>query len=163
MLKNMNQMQISFSKYNELYDILIEPDNIWREIKEKVDFSFVYNKLKECYSSNLGRTSEDVIRMFKYLLLKSFYKISDRELIRRTKTDLEFKYFLDYDVEESEWFIRRTVKDNSGNGIISRSNKKEHKNNNRFNAYIGEIWTTKSKGRIIKTSKGIKKNDIWRT
>ena len=48
----------------------------------------------------MGRTSEDIIRMFKYLMLKSFYKISDRELIRRTKADLEFKYFLEYDVED---------------------------------------------------------------
>ena len=96
-------MEMSFSKYNELYDILIDTDNIWREIKENVDFSFVFNKLKDCYSADLGRTSEDVIRMFKYLLLKSFYKISDRELIRRTKTDLEFKFFLDYDVEEENF------------------------------------------------------------
>ena len=102
MIKTMNQqMELSFSKYNELYDILIDKDNIWREINEKVDFSFVYEKLKDNYSSTMGRTSEDVIRMFKYLLLKSFYKISDRELVRRTKVDLEFKYFLGYDVEDT--------------------------------------------------------------
>lgn len=101
-------MGFNFSKYNELYDVLIDENNIWREIKEKVDFSFVYEELKENYSSTMGRTAEEVTRMFKYLLLKSFYKISDRELIRRTKTDLEFKYFLDYDVEEKK-FIDSTL------------------------------------------------------
>ena len=99
----MCQMEMSFSKYNELYDVLIDKDNIWREINENVDFSFVLENLKDSYSSDMGRTAEDVVRMFKYLLLKSYYKISDKELIRRTKTDLEFKYFLGYDVEESNF------------------------------------------------------------
>ena len=103
MIKAVNQLKLNLSKYNELYEILIDKENIWREIKEKVDFGFVYEELKENYSSTMGRTSEDVIRMFKYLLLKSYYKISDRELIRRTKTDLEFKYFLDYEAEETEF------------------------------------------------------------
>lgn len=103
MLKKYNQIKMSFSKHSELYEMLIDKDNIWREINEKVDFSFVYEELKENYSSTMGRTAEEIIRMFKYLLLKSYYKISDRELIRRTKTDLEFKYFLGYEVEEKKF------------------------------------------------------------
>ena len=43
------QMELSFSKYNELYDMLIDKDNLWREINEKVDFSFVYEELKDNY------------------------------------------------------------------------------------------------------------------
>ena len=50
----------------------------------------------------MGRTSEDVIRMFKYLLLKSYFKLSDRGLVERTETDLLFKYFLGYDPEETK-------------------------------------------------------------
>lgn len=65
-----------------------------------VDFSFVYDELKDKYSSTMGRKAEDVIRMFKYLLLKNYYKLSDRDLIARTKTDMLFKYFLDYLPEE---------------------------------------------------------------
>lgn len=33
-------------------------------------------------------------------LLKSYYKLSDRGLVERTRTDLMFKYFLDYVPEE---------------------------------------------------------------
>ena len=65
-----------------------------------VDFSFVYDELKDKYSSTMGRKAEDVERMFKYLLLKNYYKLSDRDLIARTKTDMLFKYFLDYAPEE---------------------------------------------------------------
>lgn len=48
------------------------------------------------------RTCEDIIRIFKYLLLKSYFKLSDRCLVERTKTDLLFKYFLGYDPEETK-------------------------------------------------------------
>ena len=101
MLVENNQLSFSLSPHASLYEILIPKDNFWREIKEMVDFTFVYDELKDKYSSTKGRNAEDVIRMFKYLLLKSYYKLSDRGLIERTKTDLLFKYFLDYEPEET--------------------------------------------------------------
>jgi len=88
MLKQNKQMELNLSKYSELYDILIKPDNFWKQLNDMVDFSFVYEELKDKYSSTMGRTSEDVIRMFKYLLLKCYFKLSDRGLVERTETDL---------------------------------------------------------------------------
>ena len=102
MLKMNNQLELSFSKHSELYDILIREDNFWRQLNDMIDFSFVIDELKDKYSSTMGRTSEDVIRMFKYLLLKSYFKLSDRGLVERTETDLLFKYFLGYDPEETK-------------------------------------------------------------
>lgn len=61
-----------------------------------IDFSFVIDELKDKYSSTMGRTSEDVIRMFKYLLLKLYFKLSDIGLVERTEIDLLFKYFIKY-------------------------------------------------------------------
>lgn len=101
MLKVDNQISFSLSKYYELYDILISKDNFWRQLSEMVDFSFVYEELKDKYSSTMGRKAEDVIRMFKYLLLKGYFKISDRGLIERTQTDMLFKYFLGYTPEDT--------------------------------------------------------------
>lgn len=100
MLKENNQLSFCLSSHASLYDILIEKNNFWRQLKDMVDFSFVYDELKDKYSSTMGRKAEDVIRMFKYLLLKNYYKLSDRDLIARTKTDMLFKYFLDYLPEE---------------------------------------------------------------
>ena len=100
MLKVNNQLSFCLSSHASLYDILIEKDNFWRQLKDMVDFSFVYDGLKDKYSSTMGRKAEDVVRMFKYLLLKNYYKLSDRDLIARTKTDMLFKYFLDYSPEE---------------------------------------------------------------
>ena len=100
MLKENNQLSFCLSSHASLFDVLIEKDNFWRQLKDMVDFSFVYDELKEKYSSTMGRKAEDVIRMFKYLLLKNYYKLSDRDLVARTKTDMLFKYFLDYSPEE---------------------------------------------------------------
>lgn len=100
MLKANNQLSFCLSLHASLYDLLIEKNNFWRQLKDMVDFSFVYDELKDKYSSTMGRKAEDVIRMFKYLLLKNYYKLSDRDLIARTKTDMLFKYFLDYLPEE---------------------------------------------------------------
>ena len=102
MLKQQNQLELNFSKHTELYDILIKPDNFWKQLNDMVDFTFVYEELRNKYSSTMGRTCEDVIRMFKYLLLKSYFKLSDRGLVERTETDLLFKYFLGYDPEETK-------------------------------------------------------------
>ena len=101
-VKTKNQLELNFSKYSELYDIVIKPDDFWRQLNDMVDFSYVYEELKDKYSSTMGRTCEDVVRMFKYLLLKSYFKLSDRGLIERTQTDLLFKYFLGYDPEETK-------------------------------------------------------------
>lgn len=101
MLSKTNQLSISLSNHINLYEMLIEKDNFWRQLKDMIDFSFVYEELKDKYSSTMGRKAEDVVRMFKYLLLKGYYKLSDRGLVERTKTDLLFKYFLDYVPEET--------------------------------------------------------------
>lgn len=102
MLKPQKQLSISFSNHSELYDILISENNFWRQLNDMIDFSFVYDMLKEKYSSTMGRTAEDVIRMFKYLLLKNYFKLSDRGLVERTMTDMLFKYFLGYEPEETK-------------------------------------------------------------
>lgn len=101
MIKQNKQLEMSFSKHKELYDLLIEEDNFWRQLNDMVDFSFVVDLLKDKYSTTMGRTAEDVVRMFKYLLLKQYFKLSDRGLVERTKTDLLFKYFLEYEPEET--------------------------------------------------------------
>ena len=49
-------MTFNFSKYSELYDVLIPQNNKWRRMNEEVDFSFIYEYLKDSYSNSMGRT-----------------------------------------------------------------------------------------------------------
>ena len=131
MLKQKEQLELNFSKHIELYDILIKPDNFWKQLNDMVDFSFVYEELRDKYSSTMGRRCEDIIRMFKFLLLKSYFKLSDRGLVERTETDLLFKYFLGYEPEETKLinpslltvFRRERLKDSDENLMDKLINK----------------------------------------
>lgn len=72
-----------------------------RQINELVDFSFVYDELKVHYCLDNGRNAIDPIRMFKYLLLKTIFELSDLDIVERSRYDMSFKYFLDMAPEES--------------------------------------------------------------
>ena len=65
MLKQNTQLKLNFSNNIKLYDILIKPDNFRKQLNDMVNFSFVYDKLKDKYSSTIGRTCEVIIKMFK--------------------------------------------------------------------------------------------------
>ncbi len=65
-----------------------------RQINELVDFSFVYEELKEHYCLDNGRNAIDPIRMIKYMLLKAIFELSDVDIVERSKYDMSFKYFL---------------------------------------------------------------------
>jgi len=72
-----------------------------RQINELVDFSFVYDELKANYCLDNGRNAIDPLRMFKYLLLKAIFDLSDVDLVERSRYDMSFKYFLQMAPEES--------------------------------------------------------------
>jgi len=88
------QQSLILSPYIELYDLIIPMDNMLRQINELVDFSFVYEELKEHYCPDNGRNAIDPIRMSKYLLLKAIFELSDVDIVERSKYDMSFKYFL---------------------------------------------------------------------
>jgi len=94
------QTQMNLSKYSELYDILVPRDNELRQIKELIDFEFVYEELKDKYSATMGRGAVNPIMMFKYLLLKALYPTSDKGLVKRAFTDMSYKYFLGLNPED---------------------------------------------------------------
>jgi len=94
------QQKIVLSAYSGLYNLIVPKDNLLRKINDLIDFSFIYNELLDKYCSNNGRTAESPIRMFKYLLLKTIYTISDVDVVERSRYDMSFKYFLDMTPEE---------------------------------------------------------------
>jgi transposase len=71
-----------------------------RQINELVDFSFVYDELKMNYCLDNGRNAIDPVRMFKYLLLKAIFELSDADLVERSQYDMSIKYFLQMAPEE---------------------------------------------------------------
>lgn len=88
------------SPYMALYDLVVPKNHLLRRMKELVDFSFIYDELKSKYSDDQGRPAICPIRMFKYLVLKAYSKLSDVDLVERAQVDMAFKYFLDMAPEE---------------------------------------------------------------
>lgn len=95
------QQSIVSSPYIKIYDLVVPKDNMLRQINELVDFSFVYEELVDKYCLNNGRNAISPIRMFKYLLLKYIFDLSDVDIVERSKYDMSFKYFLDMGPEEN--------------------------------------------------------------
>ncbi len=95
-----NQQSMIFSPYMGIYDLVVPKENLLRKLNDLVDFSFVYDELKDKYCHVNGRNAIDPIRMFKYLLLKTIYDLSDVDIVDRSKYDMSFKYFLHMAPEE---------------------------------------------------------------
>jgi transposase len=96
----LQQQKIQFSEFSKLYELIVPKDNLLRKINDLIDFDFIYNELLDKYCSTNGRTAESPIRMFKYLLLKTIYTISDVDVVERSRYDMSFKYFLEMSPEE---------------------------------------------------------------
>ena len=89
------QQQIQFSAFSGLYDLIVPKDNLLRKINDLIDFTFIYDELVSKYCMTNGRTAESPVRMFKYLLLKTIYTVSDVDVVERSQYDMSFKYFLE--------------------------------------------------------------------
>lgn len=93
------QEKLKFSEYSSLYDLIVPRENLLRRINDLIDFSFVHEELVSKYCLTNGRGAESPIRMFKYLLLKTIYDISDVDVVERSRFDMSFKYFLELSPE----------------------------------------------------------------
>lgn len=94
------QQQFVVSTYQGLYDIIIPKGHFLRNLNDLVDFSFIYDELLENYSIDMGRGAKDPIMLFKYLILKTTYELSDEDVVSRTLYDMSFKYFLNLAPDE---------------------------------------------------------------
>ncbi len=95
------QQKMILSSYIEIYDLVVPKNNLLRRINELIDFTFIYDELIDKYCIDNGRNAVDPIRMFKYLLLKSIFDLSDVDVVERSKYDMSFKYFLGMAPEEN--------------------------------------------------------------
>lgn len=94
------QPKMNFSPYMDLYEKLIPKEHLLRRLNQMVDFSFVEEELINKYCLDNGRKAIPPVQMFKYLLLKAIYCLSDGDLIERCRYDMSFKYFLGIAPEE---------------------------------------------------------------
>lgn len=82
-----------------IFDRLVPKDHLLVKIDSIIDFSFVYEKVKDKYSP-VGRGSEDPVMMVKILLLEYLYALSDPEVVNRITTDIVFRWFLGLGIDD---------------------------------------------------------------
>ena len=94
-----NSGQIDVFDYM-IFERLIPKDHLLIKIDSILDFSFVYDKVKDTYSK-LGRESKDPVMMVKILLLEYLYNLSDVAVTTRIKTDIAFRWFLGLGIDDT--------------------------------------------------------------
>lgn len=84
-----------------LYE-LVPADHILRRIDTVVDFSWLHEEVRACYCEDNGRPSIDPELALR-LMLAGFLEgiVHDRALMRRAQTDLAFRWFAGYRLDES--------------------------------------------------------------
>jgi transposase len=77
-----------------IFAALVPQDHYLRQVAAVIDFERFRPTLEKGYSATLGRPPLDAIRMLKLAFLSYHYRLADRVVIARTRTDAAFRWFL---------------------------------------------------------------------
>lgn len=82
-------------------DDLVPEDHLLRAIDQAIDFSFIYELVKDLYCADNGRPSIDPVVLFKIVLIQYTFGIrSMRQTIKEIEVNMAYRWFLGYDMME---------------------------------------------------------------
>ena len=85
---------------NVILDGLVPENHLVRKIENAIDFSFIYDKVKDLYSP-LGAPSIDPVVLIKIVLIQYLFGIpSMRQTIREIEVNVAYRWFLGYSLTE---------------------------------------------------------------
>ena len=74
---------------------IVPDDSLFRKIDKYIDFTFIYDKVKNLYCDNNGRPSIDPVVLFKIVFIQVLDGIkSMRQTCKKIKVDAEYRWFL---------------------------------------------------------------------
>ena len=74
---------------------LVPEDSLFRKIDKYIDFSFIYDEVKDLYCENNGRPSIDPVVLFKLVFIEALDGLkSMRKTCDKIKVDAEYRWFL---------------------------------------------------------------------
>lgn len=74
---------------------IVPEDSLYRKIDKYIDFTFIYEEVKDLYCENNGRPSIDPVVLFKIVLIQAIDGIkSMRKTCEKIKVDAEYRWFL---------------------------------------------------------------------
>jgi len=85
--------------YNVSLEERVPQNHVLRKIRERIDFDFIYQEVRDCYGDN-GNVSVPPPIILKMMLLLVLYNVrSERELMNTIPLRLDWLWFLGYDLE----------------------------------------------------------------
>jgi len=85
----------------QVFETVVPTGHYLRQVAKQIDFERFRPRLADAYSLGMGRPAIDPVRMLKILFLRFHYKLSDRQVMERTKTDMAFRWFLDLPLRDT--------------------------------------------------------------
>ena len=74
---------------------LVPQDSLFRKIDKYIDFSFIYDEVKDLYCEDNGSPSIDPILLFKLVFIEALDGLkSMRKTCEKIKVDAEYRWFL---------------------------------------------------------------------
>ncbi|WP_078596301.1 IS1182 family transposase [Evansella clarkii] len=93
MLRPIREKQVELEMVS--IDQLVPEDHMVRKIDEKIDFNFIYDRVKPFYCEDNGRPPIDPVMLFKMMLVGYFFGIrSERQLEKEIQTNVAYRWFL---------------------------------------------------------------------
>ena len=81
---------------------LVPSDHFLRKLDVAVDFSFIYDEVRDLYCENNGRPSIDPVVLVKYLLIGYLFGIeSERQIEHEIQVNMAYRWFLGLDLDDS--------------------------------------------------------------
>lgn len=74
---------------------IVPKDSLFRKVDKYIDFTFIYEEVKDLYCENNGRPSIDPVVLFKIVFIQALDGIkSMRKTCEKIKVDAEYRWFL---------------------------------------------------------------------
>lgn len=83
-------------------ELLVSRDHLLRKIQRHMDFSFIIDAVRDEYSPDKGRPSEDPIVLFMILLIGYLFGVrSERRLINEVNPNVAYRWFLGLELTDT--------------------------------------------------------------
>lgn len=93
MLSKIENIQTQMILYT--MEDLVPDNSLFRKIDKYIDFTFIYDEVKDLYCSNNGRYSIDPVVLFKLVFIQALDGLkSMRKTCEKIKVDAEYRWFL---------------------------------------------------------------------
>ena len=74
---------------------IVPQDSLFRKVVKYIDFTFIYDEVKDLYCDNNGRPSIDPVVLFKLIFIQALDGLkSMRQTCKKIKVDAEYRWFL---------------------------------------------------------------------